>query len=87
MHEEVPMSDATKKGYVPAEVPTGWHAPAHPYPDLRCVRCGAQLVPWGTVLHGTRELVRMHCGDHPLAGRVWDERTGEDCGPLHEARR
>ena len=81
------MNDATRGGYVPTEVPAGWRAPAHPYPDLRCARCGGQLVPWGTVWRGARELVQMHCGDHPLADRLWDERTDEDCGPLHENRR
>ncbi|MCG3133021.1 MAG: hypothetical protein HMLKMBBP_00107 [Planctomycetes bacterium] len=87
MHKEAPMNEPRASGYVPTEVPEGWRAPAHPYPDMRCARCGAQLVPWGTVLRGTRELVQMHCGDHPVADRLWDERTDEDCGPLHETRR
>lgn len=87
MNHDARANDAATRGYVPDEIPDGWRPPAHPYPDLRCARCGVQLVPWGTLLRGTRELAQMHCGDHPLADRLWDERTGEDCGPLHETRR
>ncbi len=81
------MNDAKSKGYTPTEVPEGWRAPAHPYPDMRGARCGVQMVPWGTVLRGARELVQMHCGDHPTADRLWDERTDEDCGLLRETGR
>jgi len=87
MNKEAQMSETRSRGYVPTEVPTGWHAPAHPYPDMRCARCGVQMVPWGTLLRGTRTLVVMHCGDHPVADRLWDERTDEDCGRLHESGR
>ena len=81
------MHDATTKGYIPTEVPAGWQPPAHPYPDMRCERCGGQLVPWGTLLRDGRSLVVLHCGDHPIADRLWDERTDEDCGRLHKPRR
>jgi hypothetical protein len=50
---------------------------------MHCPRCAARLVPWGTLLRGERSLVVLHCGDHPGADRLWDERTNEDCGLLH----
>ena len=81
------MARTTTSGYVPEEVPAHWIPPAHPYPDMRCARCGARMVPWGTVRRGGREYVQMHCGDHPLADRLWDEHTNEDAGLVYETRR
>lgn len=86
MHDDRPTRATTTAGYVPAEIPDGWRPPAHPYPESLCGRCGKQRSPWGTVRIAGREYVVLHCGDHPLADRLWDETTGEDCGPLHETR-
>ena len=87
MHDETPTRATTTKGDVPAEIPANWRAPAHAYPISRCEHCGHRRSPWGTVLIAGREFVVLHCGDHPLLDRLWNETTGEDCGPLHETRR
>ena len=81
------MSEPRRTGYIPDWVPEGWRAPAYPYPDMRCERCGALLIPWGVAMRDGRTLVQMHCGDHPAADRLWDEETDEDCGRLHEPRK
>jgi hypothetical protein len=81
------MTRSTSDAPGPDEVPAGWRPPAHPYPDSRCARCGVRLVPWGTLLRDGREYVVLHCGNQPLCDRLWDERTGEDCGRLHDEGR